>query len=672
MSGWPPPPRWLVWLSCALVLVAAVVCVLGAFRIGVTVDETFHVVRLQNYLDHGWYLLDDDLSAGEVGSWVGDAYVYAPVTTLLLHGANVVLGNETWGTVSTSSDAYLVRHLGIVLIGAAGVAATAAVARRVSGSWRWGLVAAGMLSALPMWWGHAMFNVKDVPVGTGYMLVTLGCMYALRGPSAASDALRGRRTWLGPAAVAAGMLLTIGTRPAMWVALGPAIAWTALVVARTATPDSSPSWPRRVAVLAVSALAPLVLLAAVYPAVFARPDLWLLGSAFDSSSNDMVSSRGHLPFAIASTVPIVLLVVGLLGSYGRFASWRSRRHLFTGRAPLMVLLLLQALLLPVLLVVSSAPVSGGLRHVLFAAPAVAVLMAAGLAQLFDDAGMRGRQVLAGIAGIGMVLPVATSIQLFPYSYAYANELASAMDLDSQADFWQASFREYADELGTGDFVVCGATTDEEGRPLREMPNGGQSWLDLSRPCTGQSLGVLAPYGPGGASADVQDEVKGEFVAMRVRFEPPSAGCREIGRVTRPRLLDTVLLSTAELCPLVLTPYQGALDLDGAGRGSAYLLGGWSGDGGDAYVTVDHRASLGFALHGGLGAARVTVTGEADGDVVFLLNNRSAVSRPTAGGWEVVAGGPLPELGSSDNVVLTVVTTGGAARISAVEVAGATP
>ncbi|KQV72768.1 hypothetical protein ASC64_19150 [Nocardioides sp. Root122] len=653
-----------MWLSGALVLVAAAVCVLGAIRIGVTVDETFHVVRLQNFFDHGWYLLDDDLSAGAVGSWVGDAYVYAPVTTLFLHGANVVLGNETWGTVATSSDAYLVRHLGVVLIGAVGVAATAATAARISGSWRWALVAAGMLSAMPMWWGHAMFNVKDIPVGTGYALVTLGCMLALGAPSVATDAFRGRHGRLSAVAVAAGVLLTIGTRPAMWVALGTVLAWTALAMVMTGAPDSAiPKW-RRVAMLVASALAPLALLAAIYPSVFARPDLWLWESVFDSSSNGMVSSRGHLPFAVAGTVPIVLLVVGLLGSYGRFAAWRSDPRLFSGRAPLMVLLLLQALLLPVLLVASGAPLSGGLRHVLFAAPAVAVLMAAGLAQLFDDAGARGRQAVAAIAGVGMVLPVVTSVQLFPYSYGYVNEVAAALGVNSQADFWQASFREYADKLDAGDFVVCGATTDEEGRPLRQMPNGGQSWLDLSLPCTGQKLGVLAPY----AQDLPASEVKAEFVALRVRLEPPSKGCREIARVTRPRLFDTVVLSTAEACPLVLIPYGGPITLDGAGRGAGYLLGGWSGNPGDPTISVEDRASLGFELQDGLDELRVL--GDATGSVEFLINNRPAVSLRTGTGWLVSPGGVIEELGSSRNVVLTIVARGGDAEVSGVEVVGA--
>ena len=672
MRDWPEPPRWLVWISGALVALGAVVCVLGALRIGVTVDETFHVARLQNYFDHGWYLLDDDLTtSGDPGRWVGDAYVYAPVTTLLLHSANVLLGHETWSSVATTPEAYAVRHLGIALVGAVGVAATAVIARVVSGSWRWGIVAAGVLSTLPMWWGHAMFNVKDTPVGTGYTLVTLGCVLVmtpsvrLRPSRAGSE----RGFWVVSLVVGVGVLLTLGTRPAMWVALAPSLAWTVLVMVkfRSRSRSRSRSRPRTGAVaLAAGAGVPLLVLALVYPSVFARPDLWVLGSVFGSSDNEMVSSRGHLPFAIVTTVPIVLLVVGLLGSYGRLSAWRSRPRLLDGTTPLMVLLLAQALLMPVLLVVSSAPVSGGLRHVLFAAPAVAVLVAAGLAQLLDDVQARGRQVLAGVAAVGMVVPAVAQVQLFPYSYGYVNELASVTVLDSSADFWQASLREYDDELVAADrFVVCGADVDGEGRARRQIPNGGQSWLAVSQDCTSTPQGVLTPYAP---SSTATDRVSGDFVALRVRFDPPTRGCRELARVTRPRLFDTVVLSTAELCPLVLLPYEEAVTLDGAGRGAGYLLGGWTGNGGDPDVVVEDRASLGFAVAGRTDDLGVRVTGTAAGEVDFLLNNEPARVRPSGSGWVVTPRGPLPAVGDPDHLVLTVVADSGDVRVSSVALA----
>lgn len=659
MTSWPEPPTWFVRVCGAVVVVSAVVAFVGAVRIGVTVDETFHVMRLSNFLEHGWYLLDDDLGAtGEPGAWVGDRYVYAPVTTLLLHGLNVVLGNETWSTVATSPAAYATRHLAVAVTGLVGVAATAATARLVSGSWRWGVVAAGVLSAMPMWWGHAMFNVKDVPVGTGYALVTLGCVAALL-PAAA-----GRRRLLGPLLVAAGVLLTVGTRPAMWATLGASVGWAVLVLAWRGRSHHRPL--RDAGVLALAGVAPLVALAGVYPPVFGHPLAWLPGSVSDSSSQEMVSSRAYLPFAIAATVPVVLLVVGLLGSYGRFAAWvRGRSGLLAGTTPLTVLLLVQALLMPVLLVAVSAAVSGGLRHVLFVAPAAAVLVAGGLATLLHDFGRRGRRVLLGVVTVGVLSPTVAQVQLFPYSYAYANELAGALDLAPAADFWQASFREYADDLPGDAFVVCGAAVGDEGRPTRRMPNGGQSWLVLGEDCRTPPLGVLAPWAGSGAG-EAAEVVPGSFVSLRVRFDPASTGCRDLGDVTRRRLFDEVLLSTAQVCPLVLPDYAGPVVLDGAGRGADVLLDGWSGPAGAATVTARDRASLGFHLAAAVRPV-LRVTGLADGDVEFLLNNRPAVARATATGWVVSAAQPLEELGEAGNVVLTFVADGGPVRVSGVEV-----
>ena len=94
MKSFGPPPRWLVWSALVILVAGSVMTVYGAVRIGVSVDDGFHVVRLRNFLAHGWYLLDDDLTGSEPGWWVSDRWVYAPVSTLFLHVLNVVAGNE--------------------------------------------------------------------------------------------------------------------------------------------------------------------------------------------------------------------------------------------------------------------------------------------------------------------------------------------------------------------------------------------------------------------------------------------------------------------------------------------------------------------------------------------------------------------------------------------------
>ena len=82
----------------------------------------------------------------------------------------------------------------VVVIGlaAGGLAAVVATGRMLMRTWSWGLVAGAVLVAIPVWTGHAMFNVKDVPVAIGYAVFTCGLVLgAARSPSRTRD----RRPW---------------------------------------------------------------------------------------------------------------------------------------------------------------------------------------------------------------------------------------------------------------------------------------------------------------------------------------------------------------------------------------------------------------------------------------------------------------------------------------------
>ena len=264
-----------------------------------------------------------------------------------------------------------------------------------------------------------------------------------------------------------------------------------------------------------------------------------------------------------------------------------------------------------------------------------------------------------------VVPTATQVQLFPLGYAYSNPVADAAGLDLAGDFWQASFREYADDIPPGAFVVCGANLDDEGRPMRQTPNGGQSWLQISQDCaTTGDLSVLQPYLP---PARPDPEVAPTFVALVVRDDPAPQGCEQIGQVVRRRLVTEDVVSRALLCPLVLPDYVGPVVLDGQGRGASYLLGGWSGDSGASDITVLDRASLGFHLGGTAEPVTVRVSGAASGDVRFLVDNVPARVRATPTGWDVSVEGTTTGLGEPGNVVLTVVVDGGEAQLTGFDV-----
>ena len=143
-------------------------------RPGVTTDEPIHVMRLRNFFDTGWYALDWDYAGAGPGGDGTNTYVYAPGDDAAAPRLVGALGCR--GMARRRHDVPRVRrppprrrrHR----------AGRASRRSRRSGrvllrSWRWGLVAAAVLAAIPMWTGHEMFNVKDVPVATGHTLVTL-------------------------------------------------------------------------------------------------------------------------------------------------------------------------------------------------------------------------------------------------------------------------------------------------------------------------------------------------------------------------------------------------------------------------------------------------------------------------------------------------------------------
>ena len=262
-------------VSLVVLAVTTVLAVLGAVRTGITTDEPIHVMRLRNFFDTGWYALDWDYGGAGPGGDGTNTFVYAPVTMLLLHGWSVLWGVEGWGEVATTPHAYDVRHLGVVVIGLVGLLAVAAIGRvvlRTGG----GVVAAAVLAATPLWTGHEMFNVKDVPVATGYTLATLGLL--LLGPRRARrPALRVGRAAAWPP----GWCSTLGTRPGMWSGLSVLLVVAVVGVLALPTTRAPP-------LVALAELVGVVrgagaALVAIYPNLFGSP-LRALPRTSESSS----------------------------------------------------------------------------------------------------------------------------------------------------------------------------------------------------------------------------------------------------------------------------------------------------------------------------------------------------------------------------------------------------
>jgi hypothetical protein len=443
------PPKTLVAVAGLAALVGCVMSVAGAVTTGISTDEPKHLVRMAKYLDSGMFVVADEIRATPTGRVPDKAFVYGPVTALLGHEVNRIAGNDDATRVSRTAAAYEVRHLVVAGIGIAGLAAAAALGWMLLGGWGWGVIVAGVLAAIPMWTGHAMFNPKDTPVATGHTLATLGLVLVLEGRRRA----RTIELVAGGLALVSGIVLMVGTRPGMWVAL--AVSLVVFLVAWVRTPGSPwPSLTVTVASLAASALA----LVAIYPAVFSHPVAALWRSA--TSSADFAHpwgtvGRWYQVSHLATEWPLILLgflVVGLAGS----VAWavpllRSRDR----RAGALLLISAQAVAMPILVAVRGSHLYGGLRQLLFAVPAQAVLAAFGLALLIRISHGRWSRIgWPAVAAAGLLLPMAAQMALYPYQYAYLNVAGRLVGAPLASDYWHTSFREQLAHVSPSVKLIC--------------------------------------------------------------------------------------------------------------------------------------------------------------------------------------------------------------------------
>ena len=226
-SSWPSPP-------CSPSS--------APLRTGISTDEPIHVMRLRNFFDTGWYALDWDYTGRGPGRRrhqhlrlrAGDDAGPARLVGALGRGglARRASTSRTPTTCATSGSS------------SSGWSAWPPWPRSAgwcSGSWRWGLVAAAVLAATPMWTGHVMFNVKDVPVATGHTLChprPAAARAGRAGPLAARLARAG--------CLVAGLVLTLGTRPGMWSGLSVLLAVAVVgVLVAADDPADGAGRPRR-------------------------------------------------------------------------------------------------------------------------------------------------------------------------------------------------------------------------------------------------------------------------------------------------------------------------------------------------------------------------------------------------------------------------------------------
>ena len=470
-------PSFVTAVAGVVLLINLIMLFFGAVSTGVSSDEPTHVSRLQGLLDFGWYLPSFYLFDGSPTSGVSDKYVYGPVMALLAHFVAVFFGVETLGNVAYTEEAYAARHASIAFMGTIGIAASALIVKQILGCWRWALLAAATLSALPMWTGHAMFNIKDVPVATGYTLATLG-LILLSKPTALTN------IWLTVFTLIIGNVIAIGTRPGMWVAIFSSsvtmLGASYLTLSRQIGPQSALLLTTlRIAILSLSGVITFAVLFAIYPKAFSNPFSVAFEAATSSGKYEMwdgftlTAGLGHvqpppwwyIPTWFANQVPVLFLVFGLVTllfitrTVVRSFAMPNLSSLNNAYALGSLLLMVQLLLMPLLAIFFESRLYNGIRQLLFIIPAWGIVTTLGVWLMYRTLGLRSNpsKVLVSLITVcSLALPTIDQLRLYPYNYAYFNEIATLRPINDRwaTDYWRTSFRELAPLLPKSSPTIC--------------------------------------------------------------------------------------------------------------------------------------------------------------------------------------------------------------------------
>ncbi|MDA7715898.1 hypothetical protein N8797_00830 [Pontimonas sp.] len=544
-STWTSPaklPAFVGWGAGVLILGAVVQVVAGSLSTGVTIDEGYHVGHLQNFLEGGDY----------------SSASYGPAAALVGHAVNVVLGNETWGLVTSTAEAFGGRHLAMALLGILAIAAVGLTLGVAFGSWSWGLLCAALLASVPLWVGHSMFNIKDVPAGAGYAVFTAGLAVLIVNRLGLVS-----RLGLGFLLVAAGTLLSVGTRPGLWplmlaTAISALVVWSLGQFFERSLLLRADKFRIVIKVMAgVFVFLALILLLLFFTDVgrdFADSVTRSLNHPWSKSrryAGLRVYNRpeAFLVFQILlSQLPLALSALFLVGTATGLVLWAQdiRRGQSISALSRVFAISAVPLFAPFFVIAVFSPVLyDGIRQILFVLPGLAVIAGIGVwgalnVTLWLFGSRRSVKLLFGMT-LAVILSLTTidQIRLFPYNYTYVNPLAQGSGVSGawETDYWDSSMREaIVDEVAVGDPTTCGFTH-------KTFWNIGE----LRPPCV-----AVAPYLD--SLAPASDSILGprEFWTVRserdlLQYGPPPFNCFPESSVSRTLRSETLVMSRLYRC-----------------------------------------------------------------------------------------------------------------------------
>jgi hypothetical protein len=380
-------------------------------------------------------------------------YQFADVLHLLTRGATEPLMPDEPMTYRYQGAATLI--LSVASVTAFAVALAIAFRSLLAGAFAWSLTL-----ATPLWLGMSHVDFKDMPVAAGVTLVTAGLVVSLVIEAGRKAAL------VGALLAGAGGAIVLATR---------AGSLTLIVALAIGTAATAAGWrigrgrgPRVLPVVVACGSAIVCAFAFTWATnPIARIDMvqWLEDSAEYARSVHWelppmrvagTDVRGddlpwwYVPAWLAAQLPL-FTQMAIVGGIAVLVATVIRRHSVgsAGATMALVPIALQAVALPVAMLLGGAVIYDGLRHLLFIIPALVAFAAIALAVL--DRRSRGHR-LSVLLPLGAIVIVAvsllSSIRWAPYAYAYVNPIAGP-DKDARTwdlDYWGVSAKEGVERL----------------------------------------------------------------------------------------------------------------------------------------------------------------------------------------------------------------------------------
>jgi 4-amino-4-deoxy-L-arabinose transferase-like glycosyltransferase len=349
---------------------------------------------------------------------------------------------------------YPIRHTVSAVFALATVPALFRYAKLIDAPWA-GPLASAILLTMPVYFGHAFINSKDIPLACAMAWAMLALGWLFQGE---------RFTWRRVGLVGLGLGFPLAIRPGIWPMLMFFLLAAMVLDDLTRTRTSVSAADRRsplkiVSLVAISWGVMVVIWPWAHENPLAHPLYAMLAATrfetvvpvlFDGTlfASDELPRRYLLKMLIMKTPSLILALV-LVGLVAKI------RTVFVDRAggtPALVLAALWLLAPLAAWTLLTPNIYDGVRHFLFVLPPLSLWAAVGALQIWRVLcraipEQRGRAVVGGIALVALLLPIGDIVRLHPYEMTYYNRWVGGVSGATDrfdTDYWVTSYREAAE------------------------------------------------------------------------------------------------------------------------------------------------------------------------------------------------------------------------------------